>query len=140
MPDEEKNPEPVLFPRGAARLGLLLLAALVGVAIFSRINHARRESLESVSAPTAVGDTHFVTPPATPGKPLGLFGGHSLVGGERVKARDSRMTRVGSDDAHTFSIYSLDDPEAGARKTDSGAGAVYFLKIAGGEYLRVSAQ
>lgn len=140
MPYVAKNLPRFLFADWAMRLGGTLAVALAAVALFTFWDQNERASLESVSTPTAVGDTRFILPNANPGNPLGLLNGHGLVGDERVKVRDSRMTRVGSDDTHSFSLYRLDDPEADAQKTYGKPRVVYYLKIAGGEYLKVVAQ
>lgn len=140
MPSSAKSLPEFPFAGWAARLSIALVAALGAVAIFTTVDHARRASLESVSQPTAVGDTHFILPNADAGRPLGLLNGHGLVGNERVKARDSHMIRVGSDDTHSFSLYRLEDPDAAPQKTYGKPRVVYYLKIKSGEYLKVVAQ
>ena len=140
MPYFAKNVSRFLFADWAVRLGIALIAALGAVAIFTCWSASQRAALESVSQPTAVGDTHVIPPDADPGKPLGLLNGHGLVGNERVKARDSHMIRVGMDDSHSVSLYHLEDREADAQKSYGKPHVVYFLKIASDEYLKVVAQ
>ena len=114
----------------AAGLAVALLAGFALVAAFTFSDRGHRLSLERVEEPTAAGDTRFVTPPASASTPVGTFHGKPLVGTQRVKGHDTAMRKAGPDDSGAFFIYRLDDPK------ERGA---LFIKVAEGDYLKVSA-
>ena len=120
--------------RSAGRLGGGLLAGLLVLSIFARVDRARLASLETFSETTAVGDSVcYVLPNPLPATPAAVarVGGQSLVPIDytRHRERDVRMRAIASDSATRLTIY-----EKREEKPDADN---YFVKLATNEYLRL---
>ena len=121
----------VFGAKWAAGLGVALLLGLAAVTASAVYDKAHLGSLETVTEPTAVGDKAFFTPAS---RELGVtvltWNGRPLRLGDikNVRASDVGMLKAGMDDTHSFFIYT--GPE-------TAKGDVYYLKVAGGEYLKV---
>lgn len=129
---DESN-APFFGKQNALRLGAIALIGLTAVAGVCAYDHAHRGSLETVDAPTAVGDTHFVSP-ANAQQPITTWKGRELFGADRIKTRDSQMLRVAMDDTGAFSIYQATEP---IKESEQKPPAGYFLKTANEEYVAV---
>ncbi|MEA3189324.1 MAG: hypothetical protein QOD99_3154 [Chthoniobacter sp.] len=125
MPDAAKN---ALSLRWAGGLGAALIGGFAIVAAFTCYDHLHRPELETVTEPTAVGDSDFIQPPAGRDAVLGRFQGKKLVASQRIKARDTRMRKAGMDDGGKFYVYRSSEPN------DRDA---LFLKVAPEDYLRI---
>jgi hypothetical protein len=131
------------FPgrRLAVPLGGSLLVALVLVLAMVWRDNTRRAELEVIVESTAVGDTRYLAMPdgvfPEPPPQVAVLNGVPLfpVGDKRYDKSDLEMTRLARDEATALTIYQA------PAKTKEGAGketaAVYFLKIAPGEYIKV---
>ena len=122
----------------AATLGIALVVALGGMALFTYFDRTQRASLESVSEPTAVGDTRFVPAGESVERPLGKFRGRVLMGDSVKKYDDSRMLRLGDDDTGSFGVYKIGQAKPSKRAQQETDADSYFLKTASGQYIKTS--
>jgi len=123
------SPEaPLAGARWAAILGAALLLGFAAVTAFAIHDRMRLASLETVSEPTAVGDSAFFNPASRElGMTVVTWNGRPLRLGDlkNVNASDPSMLKAGVDDTHSFLIYTLPGDSA------------YYLKARNGEYLKV---
>ncbi len=125
---------PLFGAKWACGLGLALLLGFAAVTASAIHDKARLSSLETVTEPTAVGDSSFVTPASRePGMTLLTWNGRPLrlADVKNVAASDLAMLKAGMDDTHSIFIYTLSVPAS------AGGSAVYYLKTGEGEYLKV---
>jgi hypothetical protein len=121
-------PTAMLGASAAFRLGAALLAGLALMLALAARDHHRRAELETVEEATAVGDKALVTLPASvrwQGRPL------RIEEGKRESLRDTRMRRVGRDEASGVSIYQYQPPPGKAPPP-----LALYLKAGPNEYLR----
>jgi hypothetical protein len=112
MPGTDK--EAVTIEPWAAAIGAGTLALVTTMAIFTAWDHAHTASLETVSMPTAVGDTHFVKLTKGATGPIGLtYHGDALDFVAESKIRDSKLVQEGMDDSGVYSMYRLDEDKEG---------------------------
>jgi len=108
MPSADK--EVTSIEPWAAGIGLGTLVLVTIVALFTAWDHAHTASLEDVITPTAVGDVHFVKPPAAGAGPIGLkYEGAQLDFVAQSKIRDAKLIRVGTDDSGVYSLYRMEE-------------------------------
>jgi hypothetical protein len=129
MPSADK--EAVTIEPWAAAVGAGTLVLVTAVALFTAWDHAHTASLETVAAPTAVGDTHFVTVQKGATGAIGLkYQGDAVDFVAENKIRDARLVQVGMDDTGVYSIYRLDDDK------DEKDGR-YFVKAGDNDFVEV---
>jgi hypothetical protein len=129
MPSADK--EAVTLEPWAIGIGAGTLALVTAVALFTAWDHAHTASLETVSSPTAVGDTHFVTVPKGATGPIGIkYQGAALDFVAESKIRDAKLVQLGVDDTSVYSIYRLDEDK------DEKDGR-YFVKAGDNDFVEV---
>lgn len=126
----------------ATRIGAALIVGYLIVAMSLLYDRAHRVSLESIQQSTSVGDhAFFAIPTAADGSAPALvsFKGQPLhiVSLRRIPLRDTKMIRQGTDDSGRYVVYDIAEPVDTSDSDASGRG-FHFLKVADGEYLKVS--
>lgn len=126
----------------AMRLGEALLLGFAVAILFAGMDEAQREKLETYQEISAVGDrTYFPIPEerSKPPAPALIFQGQPLVpeSYEPVKIRDTRMFRVGKDDAGQYSVYASREGTGSEKGRTGGKNDKFlYIKVAPDEYLR----
>ncbi len=114
-------------------IGLATLGVVAAMAAFTVWDATRTASLEVVETPTAVGDASYVQEPATKQGPIGLkYQGRKLDMVSESKVRDSKVTRVGTDDSGVYWLYVPEDPAEALPKDK------YYMKTATNEFIEVT--
>lgn len=130
---------PLFAPRGALRVGLVLVAGLVLIVALAIADKARRPRLESVTETTAVGDTAVFRIPAKlpvvgatlEGQPL------HVVSAETIEVRDTHTVRVAHDPAAGLTIYRLSPAATDEERDRAEKGRkAYLLKVEPNEYVK----
>jgi hypothetical protein len=130
------------WPKGAQRLGTVLLGALAVIVVLAVRDRARVADLEHFEESTAVGDTAYfrrsraaqMPPPVVArlnGQPL------YIIDNEKRELKDTAMLRVGRDDAAGLSVYTSRKPPAG--DPNPNGKPRYYLKLGRNDYIRVGA-
>jgi hypothetical protein len=128
MPAPEK--EAVTIEPWAAGIGLATLALVAAVAIYTAWDRTRTSTIEQVTTPTAVGDTHFVQEPTSSAGPIGLkFEGRKLDMLSESKIRDSKLLRTATDDSGIYSIYHIEDEEGKKQRLFMKVGVNEFIEV-----------
>ncbi|MDB6172951.1 MAG: hypothetical protein JWL59_2262 [Chthoniobacteraceae bacterium] len=131
------NPSPTFAGRHAFRLAVALLAGLACVAAFSAVSRSNVAALEQFEETTAFGDTHYFVAPADSHAAVVNLDGMPLflAGDEKLERRDTRMARLGRDEATGLAIYTPREATDGKEKVKGKPG--WFLKLGPDEYLRL---
>jgi hypothetical protein len=130
MPAAEK--EAVTLEPWMAWIGLSTLLVVVSVAVFSVWDRAHLSDLETVNAPTAVGDAHYVRIPAGATGAIGLkFQGRQIDMISETKFLDAKLIHIAEDDSGVYSLYQPEDQTQGFPKDR------YFMKVKPDDYIEV---
>lgn len=122
-------PAPFFGAKWAVGLGGVFLLGFAAVTASAVYDKAHLSTLETITEPTAVGDTAFDNPAArTLGMPVVTWNGQPLrlADMNNISASDPDMRKAGMDDTHTYFIY-----------TAPGKGDFYYIKARNTEYLKV---
>jgi hypothetical protein len=124
--------ESVTMEPWAVAIGAGTLVLVTAMAIFTAWDHAHTAELETVSMPTAVGDTHFVKLAKGATGPIGLkYQGDALDFVAESKIRDSKLIQEGMDDTGGYSIYRLDEDKEGKNER-------LFVKAGDNDFIEVT--
>jgi hypothetical protein len=133
MPAEDK--EVLIVEPWAAWIGLATLVLVMGVAIFTAWDRAQTGTLDTVTTPTAVGDTHYIHAPAGGSGPIGLkYQGQLLSALGDHKIRDATLIRADMDDSGVYSLYRPEDEKSGL------PGGHFYMKVKADDFIEVTSQ
>lgn len=105
------------------------MAAFGFTVLFAFLDKEQRPRLENFREQTAVGDSAYFSRPAAPVEIV--YGGKTyLTEAETFEEKDSRMISAGETSTGAWRVYRSQKAEPGR----------FFLKIATGEYLPISAR
>ena len=129
--------------RAAAWLAIGLIGGMLVLVVLTGTDRQRVEALEHFEETTAVGDTEYFQIPAPPSAEptaAATLNGQALFPAsyEKVEIRDTKVVRVGRDEAARLTIYKSREalqPDKGAREKE--AEPLYLLKTGPGEYIKV---
>ncbi len=139
MPADRRVPEApaeerILGAKWAVILCVGMLLGFCGVIVSAIDDKRHLSTIETISEPTAVGDTRlFPSSDIQPDKQVALWNAHPLFLGKAdlVHAEDASMLKMGMEDGGKYFVYKP------AEKDPSSNGAALFLKVHSGEFVRV---